>query len=102
MGKAAQPGDVLALHIRLGTKKFLVIGIAGIERLLIVCLELLHLFLILGNSGKLRGNLIGEDNTQSVAAHCDIAHQRMRVGNDLRLQLMQNTIRRWIDFIRGI
>ena len=102
VGKTAQSGDVLALHICLGTQKFLVIGITGIKGLLIVCLELLHLFLILGNSRKLRGNLIGEDDTKSVAAHRDIAHQCVRVGNDLCLQLTQNTIRRWIDFIRGI
>ena len=83
MSKTAQSGDVLALHIRFGSQKFLVICIAGIEGLLIVCLELLHFILILGNSRKLRGYLIGEDNTKSVAAHCDIAHQRMRVGDDL-------------------
>ena len=89
VGKTAQSGDVLALHIRLGSQKFLVIGITGIEGLLIVCLVLLHLFLILGNSRKLWGYLIGEDNTESVAAHRDIAHQRMRVGDDLRLQLIK-------------
>ena len=90
VGKTAQSGDVLALHIRLGSQKFLVIGIAGIKRLLVVCLELLHFFLILGNSRKLRGYLIGEDNTESVAAHRDVAHQRMRIGNDLRLQLTKS------------
>ena len=91
MGKTAQSGDVLALHICFGAQEFLVIGIAGIEGLLVVCLELLHLILILGNSRKLRGYLIGEDNTESVAAHRDIAHQRMRVGDDLCLQLLEGS-----------
>ena len=89
MGKTAQSGDVLALHICFGSQEFLVIGIAGIEGLLIVCLELLHLILILGNSRKLRGYLIGEDDTESVAAHRDVAHQRMRVGDDLCLQFLE-------------
>ena len=86
MGKTAQSGDVLALHICLGSQKFLVIGIAGIEGLLIVCLELLHFFLVLGNSRKLRGYLIGEDDTESVAAHRDITKESVRIGYRLLLQ----------------
>ena len=86
MGKTAQSGDVLALHISLGSQKFLVIGIAGIEGLLVVCLELLHFFLVLGNSRKLRGYLIGENDAESVAAHRDITKEGVRIGYRLSLQ----------------
>ena len=84
VGKSAQTSDVLALGIGLDAEKSLVVGVAGEERLLvegrtksdILLLCFLRQFVLV-------------DDSQTVAADCGVAHQRMRVGDDLGLQLRE-------------
>ena len=101
VGKSAQASDVLALRVGFDAKKSLVVGIASeegglVERrvkseerrnivrrpkgkpiLLLFCLCFLGQFILV-------------DDTQAVAADCGVAHQRVRVGDDFRLQFLQN------------
>ena len=84
VGKSAQTSDVLALGIGLDAEKSLVVGVAGEKGLLIegrtkrgfLLLCFLWLFVFV-------------DNSQAIAANRGIAHQRMRVGDDLRLQIRE-------------
>ena len=123
VGKTAQSCQVLALHIRLHSEQLLVVGVAGIEGLLIVCAHGLKIYdsrrrififshrlhrctqilLLRGNSPELSSSFVRnficanlcnlwetfilEDDTQTVATDGGIAHQRMRVSNNLRLKL---------------
>lgn len=92
MGKTAQAGDVLALVVCLDAKESLIVGVAGEKRrlikrrvksgerriLLLFCLSLCFLW-----------EFILVDDTQAVAADSRIAHQRMRVGDNLLFQLLK-------------
>ena len=81
VGKSAQASDVLALGIGLDAEKSLVIGVAGEEGLLVEGRTksgfLLLCFL---------WQFIFVDDSQAVAANRGVAHQRMRVGDDLCLE----------------
>ena len=84
VGKSAQTGDVLALGIGLDDEKSLVVGVASEEGLLIegrVKSDILLLCFL--------WQFILVDDSQTVAADSGVAHQRMRVGDDFRLQIRE-------------
>ena len=82
VGKSAQASDVLALGIGLDAKKSLVVGVASEKGLLIKFIGILC-------------KLILVDDSQTIATDCGVAHQRMRVGDNLRLQFIYNQRRRF-------
>ena len=86
VGKTAQTGDVLALYVGLGIEELLVMGVATVERRLIVGDDLVKVVCVHQEFVALR-QLILEDHTESVAADCGVAHQRVGIGDNLLLHL---------------
>ena len=92
VGKTAQTGDVLALYVGLGVEELLVMGVATVERRLIVGDDLVKVGCAHHEFVGLR-HLILEDHTEAVAADCGVAHQRVGVGGDLLLHLGEGLCR---------
>ena len=84
VGKSAQTCDVLALGIGLDAEKSLVIGVASEERLLVERRTKSDILLLC-----FLWQFIFVDDSQAVAADRGVAHQRMRVGDDFRLQIRE-------------
>ena len=92
VGKTAQTGDVLALYVGLGVEELLIMGVATVERRLIVGDDLVKVVCVNQEFVGLR-QLILEDHTESVAADCCVAHQRVGIGDDLLLHLGEGLCR---------
>ena len=96
VGKSAQTSDVLALGIGLDAKKSLVIGVACEEGGLIegrVKSEERRILLLFCLRCCFLCQFVLVDDTQAVAADGSVTHQCMRVGDDFRLQILQNLSR---------
>ena len=96
VGKTAQTSDVLALGIGLDAKKSLVIGVTCEEGGLIegrVKSEERRILLLFCLRCCFLCQFVLVDDTQAISADGGIAHQRMMVSDDFRLQILQNLSR---------
>lgn len=84
VGKSAQTSDVLALGIGLDAEKSLVVGVASEKRLLIKGRTKSDILLLC-----FLWQFILVDYSQAVSADGGIAHQCMRVSDDLCLQIRE-------------
>ena len=92
VGKSTQASDVLALGIGLDAEKSLVIGVTSEEGLLVegrVKSEERSILLLFCLRLYFLWQFILVDDSQAIAANRGVAHQRMRVGDDLRLQIRE-------------